>query len=97
MGSDLLPSFKFWQRGEQMFENFKFILIPRDGYDNLDSGYYPIHHIECKKKVVDAFETSSTEIRGILQWSNIIHHAKFLKEKLGKEVYDFIIDNNLYS
>lgn len=80
-----------------MFENFKFILIPRDGSDDIDSADYPVHHIECKKKVTDVFQTSSTEIRGILQWSNIIYHATSLKEKLGKDIYDFIIENNLYS
>ena len=40
MGSDLLPSLKLWQKGEQMFENFKFILIPRDGSDDIDSADY---------------------------------------------------------
>lgn len=80
-----------------MHSEFKFILIPREGFEDLSESLYPKHYIECKKKVKDAFSTSSTEIRDILQWSNIIHHATFLKEKLGKEIYDFIIENNLYA
>jgi nicotinate-nucleotide adenylyltransferase len=97
LGSDLLPSFKRWDRGETMLEDYKFIIIPREGYEELDEDLYPRHYTKSETKVEDAFSTSSTEIREILQWSNIVAHAVYLKKKLGKQVYDFIIENNLFA
>eukprot|EP00344_Euplotes_crassus_P012546 CAMPEP_0196994490 /NCGR_PEP_ID=MMETSP1380-20130617/775_1 /TAXON_ID=5936 /ORGANISM="Euplotes crassus, Strain CT5" /LENGTH=193 /DNA_ID=CAMNT_0042409879 /DNA_START=86 /DNA_END=667 /DNA_ORIENTATION=- len=97
LGSDLLPSFKRWDRGEVMFEEFKFIIIPREGYEDLDSDLYPRYSEVCKSKVDDPFATSSTEVRSIIQWSNIISHKAHLKEKMGSAVYDYIIENNLFA
>ena len=97
LGSDLLPGFKRWDRGETMLEDTKFIIIPREGFEELDEDLYPRHYIKSETKVEDAFSTSSTEVREILQWSNIVAHAIYLKMKLGKKVYDFIIENNLFA
>ena len=97
LGSDLLPSFSRWEHGDLMLENFKFIIIASEGYENLDDSLYPRHYVKCHDKVEDAFSTSSTEVREILQWSNIIHHSTYLKSKLGKEVYSYIINNNLFA
>lgn len=97
LGSDLLPSFKRWEHGETMLELYKFIIIPREGYEDLDESLYPRNFVKCEAKVEDAFATSSTEVREILQWSNIIAHKAHLQKKLGKEVYNYIIDNNLFA
>ena len=80
-----------------MLEQYKFVIIPREGYEDLDESLYPRHYVQCDEKVEDSFQTSSTEVREILQWSNIVAHAAHLKKKLGKEVYDFIIENNLFA
>lgn len=97
LGSDLLPSFKRWEHGELMLEEYKFIIIPREGFEELDDSLYPRHYVKSEAKVEDAFATSSTEVREILQWSNIVTHGAHLKKKLGQEVYDYIIENNLFS
>ena len=97
LGSDLLPSFKRWEKGEIMIEDYKFVIIPREGYEDLDEDLYPRHYVKTDAKVEDAFQTSSTEVREIVQWSNIVAHKAHLKEKLGADVYDFIIENNLFA
>ena len=80
-----------------MLEMFKFIIIPREGFEDLDESLYPNNYIKSDTKVEDAFATSSTEVRNILQWSPFTSQGKHLKTKLGKRIYDFIIENNLYS
>ena len=97
LGSDLLPSFKRWEHGELMLEEFKFVIIPREGYEDLGDKLYPRHYVKWEEKIEDAFSTSSTEVREILQWNNIIHHDTYLKRKLGRQVYDYIIANNLFA
>mmetsp|Transcript_15585 Transcript_15585/g.17320 ORF Transcript_15585/g.17320 Transcript_15585/m.17320 type:complete len:114 (+) Transcript_15585:284-625(+) len=97
LGSDLLPGFKRWEKGELMIEEFKFVIIPREGYEDIDEDLYPRKYVKSQAKVEDAFSTSSTEVRGILQWSTIVSHKAHLKEKLGTEVYDYIIGNNLFA
>lgn len=97
LGSDLLPGFKRWDRGETMIEEFKFVIVPREGYEDLDDKLYPRHSEVCHTKVEDPFQTSSTEVRSILQWNNIVSHKAHLKEKLGSKVYDYIIENNLFA
>ena len=97
LGSDLLPSFRRWEKGDTMLEMFKFIIIPREGFEDLDDSLYPNTYIKSDSKVEDAFSTSSTEVRNILQWSPFTSQGKHLKTKLGKRIYDFIIENSLYA
>ena len=97
IGSDLLPSFSKWDHGEDMIEEKKFIVVPREGYEDLSEDLYPRTYVKSDRKVDDAFATSSTEVREILQWTNIIHHEAYLKTKLGKDVYTYIIENNLFA
>lgn len=97
LGSDLLPSFNRWDHGEEMIEQKKFIIIPREGYEDIEDHLYPRNYIKCSHKVEDDFQTSSTEVRNILQWNNIIHHGTYLKSKLGQDVYDYVLENNLFS
>lgn len=97
IGSDLLPGFKRWEKGEIMLEQYKFIIIPREGYEDLDEELYPRNYVKWEAKVKDEFSTSSTEVREILQWSNIVSHKPHLKEKMGMYVYDYIIENNLFA
>lgn len=97
LGSDLLPGFRRWEKGEIMMEEYKFVIIPREGYEDIDEDLYPRHCVKAETKVEDAFSTSSTEVRGILQWSMLVSHKPYLKEKLGGEVYDYIIENNLFA
>ena len=80
-----------------MLEFFKFIIIPREGYEDLDDSLYPRNYVKTTQKVDDDFQTSSTEVRSILQWIIFTSQSVYLKTKLGKQVYHFIIDNNLYA
>lgn len=80
-----------------MIEDYKFVIIPREGYEDLEEDLYPRHYVKAEAKVEDAFSTSSTEVRDIVQWNNIVAHKAKLKEKLGVEVYDYIIENNLFA
>ena len=80
-----------------MLEQYKFIIIPREGYEDLDEELYPRNFVKWEAKVKDEFSTSSTEVREILQWSNIVSHKPHLKEKMGMYVYDYIIENNLFA
>ncbi len=80
-----------------MLEKYKFVIVPREGYEDLDEDLYPRYSEICKTKVDDPFATSSTEVRTVLQWSNIVSHKPQLKEKLGGAVYDYIIENNLFA
>ena len=97
LGSDLLPSFSKWDHGEDMIEQKKFIIIPREGFEDIEEEKYPRHYVKCNHKVEDVFATSSTEVRNILQWNNIVHHKPYLQKKLGSNVYDYIIENNLFA
>lgn len=97
IGSDLIPSLKRWDNGEEMHASTRFIVIPREGYTEIEDDLYPRNAVISEQGVNDENSTSSTEVRGIIQWQNIIHHSTCLKSKLGESVYEYILENNLFT
>ncbi len=92
-GSDNLKEFDTWKEYEYVLETFKIIIIQRNN-DNFDDivKKYPKYLNNIILSDVKIDKLSSTEIRDEIKNNKITN----LKNKLKKEVLEYIISNNLY-
>lgn len=90
-GTDNLSYIDEWKNGIYLLENYKFIIIRRatDDYDLLVKKYDKYKNNFICVDGLDMNPLSSTSIRHDIDSSNV-------KDYLDKDVYKYIIDNNLY-
>ncbi len=89
IGSDNMQIFDKWKDYQTILDKFSVLVYPRDGYPYEDfEEKYPEMQILEEAPI---FGISSTEIR------QLIAGKKDAGEWLHPEVYQYIIDNNLYS
>ncbi|MGB4415372.1 MAG: nicotinate (nicotinamide) nucleotide adenylyltransferase [Paludibacter sp.] len=88
IGSDNALIFDKWKNYNEILEKYDVIVYPRKGYDFAKvAGLYP------QMKLVDTpvYDISSTQIR------EFVSHKKNVAQWLHPSVYQFIIENNLYT
>lgn len=90
IGSDNLKSFNLWKNFEYMLENFKIVVLSRDGVSLSDFPEYAncknLIFVTCNRQV------SSTNIRRLIAGGRDEEARQFLEP----EVFDFIEKNNLF-
>lgn len=94
IGADSLMQLDSWKHFERLFERCSFAVIPRDNYDDksciekitaLNNKYdAKIYYLETEQMSI-----SSTDIRDA--------HDDIKRSMLCDDVYDYIIENNLYA
>lgn len=92
-GSDNLKEIDTWKEYQYVLETFKIIIIQRnnDNFDDIVKKYLKYsNNIILSDVKID--KLSSTEIRDEIKNNKTVD----LKNKLKKEVLDYIISNNLY-
>lgn len=92
MGLDNANTFNKWVNYEELERIAKFVVVNRKGYarDDKVDWYLKPPHIYINAET-DIMEISSTEIRNML-----ISKDDNVKNYLNPDVYQYIIDNNLY-
>mmetsp|Transcript_35411 Transcript_35411/g.40941 ORF Transcript_35411/g.40941 Transcript_35411/m.40941 type:complete len:210 (-) Transcript_35411:26-655(-) len=95
IGTDLLLFMNKWESGQEMLNEYKFVVIQRCGYEDIDESLYPFHYVSPDRKE-HKYATSSTEIREILKYKDETDREHGLKDKLNGDVYSYIIDNALF-
>merc|ERR1712032_1099099 len=93
VGTDVLDGIQNWEKGENLLEEYEFIICKRLKYD-IDSQFYPKNY-----RILPGFvDASSTKVKNRI--SNHIQKGK--KLDLGicglttKTVIDYILEKNLY-
>lgn len=88
MGSDNLLQLHTWKNYQYMIDNYSFIIVVRNGDDMSMLS-------ECAKRgnftfINEVSTLSSSNIR------NSIYKSENIKDFVHREVYDYIVNNNLY-
>lgn len=90
ISSELVPDIRtFWDEGEELFKNTKFIIIERTGSHTLDSLELPPFSTTIPVGVNTVPEISSTILRAL-------DDAENLEKWTDKELADYIIQNKIY-
>ena len=99
VGSDLIRSIQYWDEGDKLLSEFKFIVIarPNYSYEDLDAIFKSYFIVNV------TFGGSSTEIRKKLKEitgkQDVCTKKKYLFSIMGltsKSVIEYILKNNLY-
>jgi hypothetical protein len=93
IGSDLLvkgndgfnPIQRKWTRGTFIWNNFNFLIIPRNGYPTIDA-LLPKQSIVVRSE----FSGSSTDVRAAISKGELFRHL------VDQETYNIIVKKNLY-
>lgn len=90
-GTDNLSYVDAWKNGIYLLENYKFLIIRRetDDYDELVKKYDKYKDNFICVDGLDMNDLSSTTVRGNINDESI-------KDYLDEDVYEYIINNNLY-
>lgn len=92
LGLDNLDEFDTWKEYEYMLENYKFLVIKRDGYD-FDK---VIKKYEKYKDNIILTDLQSDNISSTYIRKNI-HNEEKIQGIIDKEVYEYIKKNELYN
>jgi nicotinic acid mononucleotide adenylyltransferase len=93
MGTDLLPSFRNWEKGQTLADEEEFIIIKRTGYDP-DPKFYPKNY----RTVETVIDGSSTKVRNRIK-EQIENQNKInlgINGLTTVSVINYIKDNHLY-
>ena len=105
IGQDNANTFHTWVNYQELERMMRFVVIPRVGVErNTDVDWYLKHpHIFLNKEKTGIIEASSTEIRKMVKhmWEQPQSPSKELEKVLlmkmiDKNVYDYILKNELY-
>jgi nicotinate-nucleotide adenylyltransferase len=88
MGLDNSQKVKKWLKGDLITNEFRFVVVPREGTEVIDNWFHKEPHIYLEKYVPD--DISSTAVRDGLR------NNTDLEKMLDKSVYEYIIQHNLY-
>jgi nicotinamidase/pyrazinamidase len=88
MGLDNSQKIKKWIKGDKICQEFKFVVVPREGTIVEDKWFLNAPHIYLKSYIPD--EISSSLVKEIMK------NGGDTSSMLDKEVYDYIIRENLY-
>ena len=97
IGLDNANTFDHWVNYELLERLIRFVVVPRKGYKPIENAwYFKEPHIYLHDDP-NAIEVSSTEVRGLMGLSHFDasdYHR--LMEKISPEVFQYMIQNNLY-
>lgn len=67
MGSDLVPTLKFWDESDYIINNMACIIFERHGFTNYKQEDLPKKHRIVPAEIADRLMTSSTEVRELIK------------------------------
>lgn len=92
-GIDNLYDFDNWKNYEYILENYKFLVIDRDGFDKLSLWKkYEKYTDNLVLAEIDPVKLASTSIRSLIKMRQYTEIEKFLDKK----VYEYLIRKKLY-
>ncbi len=100
LGQDAFNGLPKWHEFEQLIELCNFITVSRNlnNQTNISDSWIKNHKITMKKLIIPPIDISATEIRRLLKHrTTALKPNTTLKKNLPIQVYNYIIDNNLYS
>lgn len=100
LGQDAFNGLPKWHDFEQLIKLCNFIVVSRhlDNQTNKSDAWVNNYHLTAKKLNITPIDITATEIRNLLKQRTALAASNaILKKNLPIQVYNYIIDNNLYS
>jgi nicotinate-nucleotide adenylyltransferase len=94
IGQDNAETISTWNKGEELVNSERFIIIPRDDYQLTDQWYMKEPHHLLRN--LHPFKVSSTEVREEIARIPENDVSDTLKHFLGHDVLAYVLNKNLY-
>jgi len=95
IGADKLHEIPFWKDAKELIENYHFFIIPKDQID--------INGLILIDPFLKSYKNNFTIVNGIpasnissTRVRNVLYQNKYPKRLINKQVYKYIIQNQLY-